>query len=289
MSESIAHVLEQMRAESLTGITQAELIVDGNLHRFCPDWEPNKKKERAWYVLFPVHTGAGKVLVIGSFGWFKGADCFTFNVDLKSSNSEKLSAIDRDRIKQEQATRRQIIEDEQKLEAKRAADKALSIWNACGQNGHSKYLQRKKISALGVRFSRGSIVIPVLNFSGELCGLQFIDADGQKRFLTGTQKKGHFAPLGEVHDPCGYVGVAEGYATGASCHMATKWPVFVAFDAGNLKNVAMAVRGRYPMAKVIVFADDDVDNPENPGRSKAMLAARAVGGLALFPDLAEAT
>ena len=153
----------------------------------------------------------------------------------------------------------------------------------CGVNGHSAYLQRKKIAGLGCRYSRGSIVLPVRSFDGNLHGLQFIDGEGNKRFLTGTVKKGHFCPLASVDDPSGYMGIAEGYATGCTAHMATGWPVFVAFDAGNLEPVAKAIRQRYPLAKIVIFADDDFDNPDNPGRTKAEAAALAVGGVVLLP------
>jgi phage/plasmid primase-like uncharacterized protein len=47
------------------------------------------------------------------------------------------------------------------------------------------------------------------------------------------------------------------------------------------------LRARYPVAKIVIFGDDDIDNPSNPGREKALAAARAVGGKAVFPPIKE--
>lgn len=278
-------VIEQMESQGLGGLTAGDLVIDGKLHRFKPEWEPKANKKRGWYVLFRFSTDSGTELVSGSFGWFKGADSFAFNVELKPGFA--LSPVERARLDQEQSEKHRLAEQEREIEANRTADRSLAIYNACSAGGHSPYLQRKKIAAISVRFSRGSIVLPVLDLDGRFYGLQFIDPDGNKKFLTGTRKKGHFCPLGEVKDQHGYMGVTEGYATGVSCHMATQWPVFVAFDAGNLQPVAESVRGKYPAAKIVIFSDEDFGNPENPGRTKATLAAQAVGGIALFPRIDE--
>lgn len=83
------------------------------------------------------------------------------------------------------------------------------------------------------------------------------------------------------------LGVAEGYATAATAHEATGFPVAVAFDAGNLLPVAKALRGKYPQARIVVFGDDDAGTAQatgkNPGREKATAAARAVDGVAVLP------
>ena len=78
--------------------------------------------------------------------------------------------------------------------------------------------------------------------------------------------------------------VAEGYATGASIHEATRYAVAVAFDAGNLKPVATALRVKFPDLRLILCADDDANTPGNPGLTKATEAAQAVAGLVALPD-----
>lgn len=282
MSEqALQNLIEQMTAAGLTGLQPVDLIADGNLHRFSPGWEPVKSKKRAWYVLHPFRLDNGGLAYSGAFGWFQGAESFGFAIDVKTIAA--LSRNERQRLAQAQAEHRQQADQMRQAEAEQLRRKALKIWNGCSPQGHSTYAQRKKIAALGCRFSRGSLVLPVHDFDSRLHGLQFIDGDGNKRFLTGTQKRGHFCQIGSVQPSFGMIGIAEGYATAVSCHMASKLPVLVAFDAGNLEPVALAVRAKYPVADIVIFADDDLDNPQNPGRAKAIAAARAVGGRVLFP------
>lgn len=187
----------------------------------------------------------------------------------------------------EREARRKRIEDAEKAriaEQQRVAEKAAGIWNKLPSEGASDYLTRKRVRAWGVRFSRGSVVVPVVDAADVLWGLQFIAGDGSKTFLTGMRKSGccHRIP-GQ-----GPIAIAEGYATGASIRQAMGWEVWIAFDAGNLKNVAAAARQRNPAATILICGDDDTGTPGNPGRAKATEAAAAVGGKAIFPCLRRA-
>ncbi len=229
-------VIEQMAEVGLTGLTVDDLVIDGTIQRFRPDWEPKAKKKRAWYILFPFKTDSGNELIAGSFGWFKGADSFSFKVSLKLG--VVLTQAENKRFSQEQEAKRKLAREEQEKEFERTKKKTLEIWNNLSKNGFSRYLQGKKAAAFNIRFTRGSIAIPVYGFDGVLSGLQFIDSNGNKKFLTGTRKKGRFCILGDSINPAGYMAISEGYATGASFRMATNWIVFVAFDAGNLIHVA---------------------------------------------------
>ncbi|KAK0338593.1 hypothetical protein LTR94_038011, partial [Friedmanniomyces endolithicus] len=57
--------------------------------------------------------------------------------------------------------------------------------------------------------------------------------------------------------PTDTVLVCEGFATGASLFAALGHPVAVAFNAGNLEAVALALRGKLPGVQIIVCADND--------------------------------
>jgi len=274
-------VIEQMADAGLTGLLAADLVVDGNIQRFRPDWEPKAKKKRAWYILFPFKTDSDNELIAGSFGWFKGADSYTFNVSLKSD--VVLTQAEKTRFAKEQEAKKQLAKVERQKEIEATAKRAKAIWDKLPTQGRSPYLQRKKVAAFNIRFTRGSIVLPVYGFDWVLSGLQFIDPAGNKKFLTGTVKKGRFCILGNSIKENDFMAIVEGYATGASIRMATNWIVFVAFDAGNLICVAKAVREKYQQAKIIICGDDDFGNPDNPGRIKAEQAAKAVSGIAVFP------
>jgi phage/plasmid primase-like uncharacterized protein len=70
----------------------------------------------------------------------------------------------------------------------------------------------------------------------------------------------------------------------------------VAFNAGNLQAIALAIRGLHPNARLIVAGDNDHQKPRtlnahgrpkpNVGRVAAEEAAAAVGGFALLPTFA---
>lgn len=145
-----------------------------------------------------------------------------------------------------------------------------------------------------VYVKRGAILIPLYNSSNQLRNFQIIYGDGtKKRFLTNGQKSGLFNVIGSLSEnletPVVFV---EGFATGASVHMATQWPVIVTFDAYNMPAVAHEFKG---MMRVKIFAGDNDwetaleltpagKNKINTGIVKATEAAHIAGGVICYPD-----
>ena len=183
----------------------------------------------------------------------------------------------------------------------RAASEAAALWIEASETGTSPYLGRKGVQPHGVRFAAdGWLLVPVRDAAGVLCNLQRIapakptDGGPDKLFLKGGRKSGLWHLIGDVASTTsdgaapGVVLMAEGYATAASLYESTGRPVAVAFDAGNLAHVAKALRTLYPAALLVLCGDDDLRTlartGNNPGRDKATAAARAVRGLAVFPD-----
>jgi hypothetical protein len=146
------------------------------------------------------------------------------------------------------------------------------------------YLRAKGIPAEGLRQTTdGRLLVPVFEAAGNLQSVQYIAADGAKRFLPGGKMAAGRCWLG---DP-GAVGplvLCEGFATAASIRAATGWPVCAAFSAGNLCRVAESVRRQFPTAEIFVAADDDHRTDGNPGLVKATGAAEAVKGKLIVPD-----
>ena len=180
-----------------------------------------------------------------------------------------------------------------------AAAQAVGLWALASPTGESPYLTRKGVQPYGVRFAPdGWLLVPLRDATGALHNLQRITPakpvsdSPDKLFLKGGRKSGLWHMLGSVatDGATGFSGVllvAEGYATAASLHQATGYPVATAFDAGNLAHVVKALRKLYPLALLVVCGDDDVQTlartGNNPGRDKATAAARAVQGLTVFP------
>jgi putative DNA primase/helicase len=123
-----------------------------------------------------------------------------------------------------------------------AREKAQHILAKARHATHHPYLTQKHVPAHpGVKNSGSRLILPLQDAAGAIQSLQFIDGDGKKRFLAGGRKQGgHFL----IGTPVDVLCIAEGYATAASIHEATGHAVAVAFDAGNLRPVAEALRGR---------------------------------------------
>lgn len=180
---------------------------------------------------------------------------------------------------------RKVLEAEAEREQARseAATKAVAIWKAAthAPDDHP-YLVRKRIKANGAHLYNGALVIPI-RADGNLHSLQFIEANGDKKFLTGGRVAGCYFSIGATKDAAALC-ICEGFATGATIHEATGYPVAVAFNAGNLLAVTKAMRERFPALPLILCADDDYRTEGNPGLTKATEAARSLGGLLAIPD-----
>lgn len=175
----------------------------------------------------------------------------------------------------------------------KAANQAAELWEQACAGLDAPYMERKGVRGFGVRVDAGGgVVVPMRDVTGTLWNIQHIAATKpasgtDKRFLPGGRKSGLMCWLG-VPAGAGVLLLCEGWATGASLHEATALPVCVAFDAGNLPTVAKAVRDAYPSALLVVCGDNDqatsASSGRNPGKEKAEQAARAVGGVATWPE-----
>ena len=141
---------------------------------------------------------------------------------------------------------------------------------------------KKHINPHGARLGRdNTLIIPLFNANKELVNLQFISPTGGKRFLSGGKKKGCFYCLGEeITDK---VLVCEGFATACSLREDSDYLTVIAFDAGNLKEVAKVVKSLYPYSEIIICGDNDITGI---GQRKAMEAASAINGKYLLPPIA---
>jgi phage/plasmid primase-like uncharacterized protein len=174
------------------------------------------------------------------------------------------------------------------------AEEAWGRYRDIGAGERTGYLERKDVDGYGVRVTNdGKVVVPLRDVDGKLWSLQYIaaakpeDGSTDKLFMKDGRKAGLYHMMGEARDGQAVL-LAEGYATAASLHAATGKPVAVAFDAGNLGKVAVNLRGRFPNSPMLVCGDDDLKTlartGRNDGREKAILAAHAVGGVAVFPE-----
>lgn len=254
------------------------------------------REKRGWYWLsdYLIETqqpGGGVARmphIVGSFGVYHGDDNGKQKIIL--GKTTRLSAEERQAIAARHADNLRRAKAIRDAEAARAAAKAAACWRQYTPDGHSDYLERKRVGAHGVRFSpsgSGAMAIPLCDARGTLHGLQIIRGKQRERGKLEKEywpkrlaKQGHFHLIGS---PRGLLLIAEGYATAAELHEATGLPVAVAFDAGNLLPVAQALHKAYPRAKILICADDDYLTDGNPGVTRAKAAAFAVNGRVVWP------
>lgn len=240
------------------GLIQA----DGRLHRF----RVNGDRERnSWYVL---HAGPPAA---GAFGcWKRG---------LKETWCERngqLSQAEWDEVRrrwQEADRDRERVETERQSRARRVA--AWILKSAMPAKPTHPYLVRKGVRVHGdLRQWRGALVLPLRDSASVLHSLQFIGADGTKRFLAGSRVSGCFFTLTDNSDKP--LVLAEGYATTASIFEATGFATMAAMNCGNLLAAAETLRAKWPQREIILVADNDAWTPGNPGVTKAREAALAI-------------
>lgn len=248
-------------------------IMDGQIHRVPLIGKPGGKDGAYCAFLDGVPAGWSQNYVTGEKSKFVSS-----GVQLTEEEKAKQRA-EHARKLQEREAKRQRDYDIAANNAKRVLN------NSFEADKNHAYLQEKGIKPyIARRNNYNQLVVPVQNIHGDIRGVQFIEENGSKKFLSGIEKKGNFALLSEEAKDVSKALVCEGFATGASLHEATKLPVVVAFDAGNLEEVSKALAEKYKGIEITVCADNDRYKDNNVGLECAKKAALAVGGKLAVPQ-----
>ena len=261
-------MLDAMRAVGLASAKDLDLVSDGGLRRYKVEGD-KAGSNNGWVVYF------GNA---GSFGSWKTGETHTWH----EAATRPQTAAERAALhKQLEAARAARKAEEIRVQAA-ARVRGARLWSTAhpATNAHP-YLQLKRIGSYGIRQLRDSLVVAARDVDGQLHTLQFIGADGTKRFLTGGRIAGCYFAIGK---PVDALLLCEGLATGSTLHEATGRAVAVAFNCGNLVAVAKALRGKFPRMRLVICADNDAATPGNPGLTHARAAARAVGGYVAVPQ-----
>ncbi len=235
---------------------------------------------QAWYFDF------GNCIVFGN--WKTGEKYKFFKGRISKSERRALSKrIKANKKAQEKALQKQYVQ---------SAEIALKIWNECTDamtvddannpiiNSSHPYILKKGIIPYSARVYGDFLVIPVW-LDGHITSIQKIDKNGEKRFQYGGKINGCFCPLGRLID---VLYICEGYATGCSILEHTGQAVVVAFNAGNLQEVSVYLRKKFPDTKIIIAADNDAETERkigiNPGIKSAKEAAAIIGADYIYPE-----
>lgn len=227
--------------------------------------------------------------------------------NIKLSNDEKknrqykiISKDDLNNLKKETQNKLKESDLAKKIKNLDAAKKATRIFNSIPEsnkqkNQHHPYLTNKGIANIynidGIKFTKdGRLVIPVKDTKNNIHSLQYINHDGTKLFLKDGLKTGNFFLIGSDKASLSKnIFISEGFATAASVHLATKMPVVVCFDAGNIDPTLKNLKDALPNKNFIIAADDDKytyikDKQVNNGREKAISAAEKHGATVILPN-----
>lgn len=248
------------------------LIGDGRLHRFKIDGKLNGA-----YVLHLDNRPAGY------FEDFRQGVKTTWKLEGDFEPlSEQARQEFKDKCDRQLAARK--AEEVEKYAA--AAKKAVYLWNKAdlAPDDHP-YLVSKGVKAHGIRLGRdNALMIPIYSPQRELVNLQFIAEAGEKRFLWGGRKSGCFFVIGKPTDK---ILIGEGFATGASLHQDSDRFTVVAFDSGNLKDVAVGIKKLFKGAEITICGDHDDINSTNKGvgMRKGREAAQTIRCDFIFPPI----
>ena len=267
MSDPIEHFRLAIAAAGLT--VPDDIHADGAIHRFSTNGR--RGDDSGWYSL---HTDG---IPAGAFGcWPEGMQS-TWCAKLDNAMTDAEREAHRKRIKAMKAQR-----EADSLETQQEASKtAAALWGKADTAKAHPYLTTKGIKPHGVKVFADKLLIPLRDTAGTLHSLQTIALDADKRFHPGGRVKGCYHSIGK---PAGVLVICEGYATGASIYECTGHAVAVAFNAGNLETVGLALHAKYPSLKIIVAADDDHQTDGNPGVTKAKAAALAIDASLAVPS-----
>ena len=199
--------------------------------------------------------------LFASFGSSK--DSAGFRSWRSNSNKEKTQEEIAEERTARASHRKFVEQEEQKKHVRIGARLERVIANLPVATSHP-YLTDKKIEPHGIkiRAKTGELIIPRYGADNRIYSLQRIQqkksgVKSWKGYFKGALGKDLNYLLTDGWEDFSIIALAEGFATGASIHEATGYPVYVCFDAGGLEGVAVYVRKKYPNARIFICADSD--------------------------------
>ncbi|WP_087718633.1 toprim domain-containing protein [Salinicola salarius] len=255
--------IEQQLADALFshGIGQLSIRADGEIHRFDA---PDKRRGNlsGWYVC-PTDT-------IAVYGFWHTGEQHTLTL---AGEHDPIAA---EQARQAAQRARQVRESHRQREQLQAAKRARRLWaSASPADRHHAYLVAKQVAPHGLRQHGDRLLVPLFA-GGQLVNLQRIGPDGGKRFMPRAHLKGCATIIGRLA-AASRLYLCEGWATAATLHEATGYPVVAAMTANNLAIVGRMLRQRLPASVAItVAADNDRHTEGNPGITAAKEVAAAI-------------
>lgn len=255
------------------GYPQTSYTPDGKLRRFG-------KKNVYWYIANSFTLPNGSPIITAVLGdWRREGvrDIFKTNRRYTKQDKDLISSYEKANLDK--------VQLEKVQQQMKAAKKAKEDWEAADfdDDYETEYFKKKKIKGnFGVKIIKAlegdTILMPLRDIDGNITSHQKILDNSDKYFLTGGKIIGSFHTIGKIDETTAECWIVEGFATGATVHMATNETVIVSTGTNNLPQVTKDVVVKYPDCKFKIAADDDWKTlirgiPTNPGVIAAQKAS----------------
>jgi len=221
---------------------------------------PDKGNEKSgWYVINTFND-----YLYATYGnWRTGAEYKWSSVEIST-----LDHGERQRLQEALAKAKEEAEIQKKERYEEVSEDCQKRFKSYPEAIHHDYLKNKQIKSFNLRTHNNALVVPIYNTEGKIRSLQYIQADGQKRFVSSGEVKGNIFLIGADYrslDMLDTLIITEGMATGASIYQATNLPVACVFSANFGKDAVKNIREKTD-AKIILAFDND---ESGLGRKKA--------------------
>ncbi len=288
--------LEEFREFAKTkGLDINELHDNGQWHRVAIAGDKGSEKSGAYLL----HSGGRVNGLITNFKLGIINAKFIATGQSKPAHERQIINPNYAELQAKQSQNRQIIHDKV---AKQAFAIIANPKNTFAHN--HEYLTAKAIThnhglkvqppyqdKHGNMIDNKNLLIPIVNLDGIVRSVQFIKPNGTKIFLKDGEKHGNFTIIDDKNTKTALkyrdypqIIIAEGIATAISLYEATKIPVVVAFDSGNLAPVAQNIRAQFPTAHIIIAADNDHKREVNVGIACATKASQLINAEVRTPN-----
>lgn len=269
MSDYLSQFINFMRSVDCAPESINDIVADDERHYFQIEGDKRGIKKGVYSLLIDDN---------GAVGWCKN---YREGVNHGWSSKAKKEWSEQEKADWKAKTAEKKAKNDADVEKLRAvaAKKSNDIFKRSKQATVHKYLERKGVKSTGAYICdnvklredlpeiNNALIIPAYK-NGKISTIQVITEDGDKLFFPDGDIKGAYGVIKTSQD-MSILYICEGFATGGSINEATGKNVIIAFNAGNLKPVTLAINAKYPDAKIVIAADNDAWRFKYP-RNKAV-------------------
>lgn len=256
-----------------------DIIADGVM-RYCDAAGDKPRSLKIRYYLNIYDDKYAK----GGFVRYNRADLW---IPFKDEGKHKISKAElsayRERSRLDEVVREEALE---KLRQEVADEVAIKLPTLPPASPFHPYIVNKEVRVIeGVKQDGDELIIPMMK-GGKVWSYERIKPDGGKFYLKDGLTGGCYFPMIDPNDDMSTIIVGEGYSTCVSIRDAVGFPVFCAFNAGNIGPATKSLMAEYPNCRIILAADNDARRADgNLGiKTCTQVAAKIGGAHVVYPE-----